>query len=363
MAFILLKNPEAQQFASQLCQRIGKLIEAYRKIEEEHRPTQNTRQPGLNSILCELKDKLAFARFFGNTAMGGGSIGYNPLTIQKVVKEGSLREQMTLAYCTVFSFLLDEVLKDEETIRKVNEKLKEMKVGFQLNVELIEKERKEIGSLICPIERVTKFRNIEKARLARPQPHIGEEPKGLKLSEIPGLTLSEARAGLEEYISQEEFEAMQRGEIKGKKLGERRIKWMSGSDYWKVGEESTFAKEVKSLGLGSSAMLAGPSGTSDGFLHVAKYMGLENSLKQGVMALIGWMVPTRDHSMHEVLIAASDYILSYKGKPEDFDHLFDETIMEQVRSSLHAQGYQMPSYYLLENHQRKVADQLGLTLE
>jgi hypothetical protein len=360
---ILMEDPKAKDFAAQLSQRMAKTVEASQQIAEEDKSSNNPHRPELNVILPELKEKLVYARFFGNTAYGSGSIGYNPLTIQRTIENGTLREQMTLSYCTVFSFILNEILKDKATIERINKKLKENNARFQFNTELIEKERKEIGKLLLPIERVSQFR--ERGRIAREKMRY-PEPQGPKISEIKGLTLREARAGLEDYVKEKDFQAMQKGEEKArKKLGERHLKWISGKSYWKVEEESAFAKDTKKLGLPSSSMIAGPSGTSDGFLHMAKYVGLEDqkALKEGTKALVGWMVPSEDHSLHEILLAASDYGFPYQGKPNELDHLFDEETMQKVRYNLESRGEHMPTYYLSANHQHAVAERLGIQVK
>jgi len=359
VAEICFTDPEAQKFAKDLCQRMSSLVTAYRKIEKLG-DKDRTSGP---VFISELKDKIIFARFFGNTAMGIGSVGYNPLVIQKAINEGNLREEMTLAYCTVFSFLLDEILKDNLTVAYINEQLEIDKAGFQIDADLIKKERAEQGRLIKPIEQVTKFRDTEKGRTKKEGRKVYEDFTGPKLKDIKGLSLNEARAALEDsVITKDELDHIQKGNLqteREKELSERRVKWISGSRAWTIDEGSSYAKEVKALGLSPFSMVTGPSGTTDGFLHVAKYLGMGDRLSSGVKALTAWMVPGHDHSLHEILLIANEYGIPYEGKPGDVEKCFDEEMNVKVKSKLEEEGITLPGNCFTEEYQKQVAIRLG----
>lgn len=348
-------DPGAKAFAKEMSTRLSKIVEAYAKIMEEDCPSF-TRSSLKREVMAELKQKIIFGKVFGSFSTSTGSVGFNPFVIKQVIEEGTLREQLTLCYSSVFSFLIEDVLSNKTIIEKVNQKLNERRAGFQLNVELIEKERSTIGRMLKPSGRVTLFKEKENGRIKKPS-YSSDQHKGAKLSEIPGLSLREARVTCEDFsITEEEFCAMQKGEPQGKALAERRVQWVSGHDLYLVDSNSEYAKTTLSLGLGPSSLIAGPSGTTDGFLHAAQYLGLENWVQEGTKACIAWMVPAKDHSLHEILLSGSDYGVHYQGYPEDFERCFDFEATRQLRA--HLTDKQMPAYFFSHEYQEKVARDL-----
>lgn len=375
LANLLFDHPKAKGFASEMCRRMECIIDAYNQtvVEDDTSASQSCVEddafasPSLpSSVMSELKQKIFFAKAFATPASGAGGVGSNLIRIRQAIKEGNLREQMTLIYATIFSTFLNDVLKDRASIDRVNIKLQAMNAGFQLDVDAIEEDRRKDGKLLKTSERVTKFRTDEKGRVAKPAVKPHNDTIGPQLSEISGLTLREAQSATEDYdLKQEDLEAIKAGskDKKIEKIAQRRVKWISGLESWIVGAETTYAKEAKSLGLPLSVMIAGPSGTTDGFLHATKYIGMEDQVEEGTLACIGWMTPARDHSAHEILLAASDYGIPYEGMPGDFERCLDSEVLQQVRDSLEHAGYEMPSYYLSEKHQLRAALELGFDPE
>lgn len=352
----LFKDPEAMKFAEQLAQRLAKVVEAYNEINlnKETAPATSERPLPLE-VLRELKQAVIFGQVFGSTSKAAGSVGFNSLAIQKVLKEGNMRERLTLVYASA-AFVVGEICKNKQNIEKVNEKLEKMGAGFQLNTDAIEEDR----SKMKPGERLTKavdvVEDFRKKRGRTPKkvlPH--QQVRGQRLSEIRDLSIREARAGVQDYISEESFEAMKAG--KNEDLGERRVEWLSSAKIWSCDTNSDFAKEIRKLGLPSSSLIAGPSGTTDYILHMAKYLGLGDQLDAGTKACIAWIAPEQEkfHSAHEVLIAAHPYGFPYAGTAKDFDTCFGKDIGEKISQEMKKNGFKMPSYYLNEEHQLEIA--------
>ncbi|WP_420421190.1 hypothetical protein [Simkania sp.] len=127
-----------------------------------------------------------------------------------------------------------------------------------------------------------------------------------------------------------------------------------------VDPTSTFAKETEALG--SLPMLTGPSGTTDGFIHAARYLGLGDQAEEGMLACVGWMVPVGDHTLHEVRSGAEFHGVPYSGLPTDFATFAssDPTVVKQINAKLQEQGLENPSHYFSAEHIHEVGHDLGV---
>ncbi|MCB1068490.1 MAG: hypothetical protein KDK56_09945, partial [Simkania sp.] len=197
---------------------------------------------------------------------------------------------------------------------------------------------------------VDNFRNVEKKRLSLPQP-TRHEATGAVLSEIPGLSDREARVG----TRYDAFDQTLRQEANTRKL-----EWIPGKEWVAVDPTSTFAKETEALG--SLPMLTGPSGTTDGFIHAARYLGLGDQTEEGMLACVGWMIPVGDHTLHEIRSGAEFHGVPYEGLPSDFSTFAssDPTVVEQINAKLQGQGLENPSHYFSAAHMHEVGRDLGV---
>lgn len=91
-----------------------------------------------------------------------------------------------------------------------------------------------------------------------------------------------------------------------------------GPNSW-VGGEHTYEPGPRLREEGASKgmrMLAGISGSTDMYLHLAEYFGLSVADKAKVrLAALGTMIPARDHSFHEIMTASTAYGLDYTAGP------------------------------------------------
>ncbi|WP_420421189.1 hypothetical protein [Simkania sp.] len=195
---VAFANPNAQKFAKDLSGRLAAVVEAYNAICEEENPSSASNPLFTKEFMASMR----LAQLFGNDSTGSGSVGMSPLTIMGALKQGNLRERMTLAYRTVFSFFAAQILDKPGMIDKINAKLKEQGAGFQIDKEQFEQDQAKGDGIIslngqrtikqAPV--VDNFRNVEKKRISLPQP-TRTEATGPVLSEITGLSFREARVG------------------------------------------------------------------------------------------------------------------------------------------------------------------------
>lgn len=354
---VAFANPKAKQFAQDLSNRLGAIVLAYNEICEEESPSSTSNPLFTKEFMAAMR----LSQLFGNDSTGSGSVGMSPLTIAKALKNGNLRERMTLSYRTVFSFFAAQILDKPGMIDKINVKLKEQGAGFQIDKDQFEQDQAKGNGIIslngqrtikqAPV--VDNFRNVEKKRVSLEQP-TRREATGAVLSDIPGLSYREARVGTRYDAFDETLED---------EFNTRKLEWIPGKAWVTVDPTSTFAKETEELG--SLPMLTGPSGTTDGFIHAARYLGLGDQAEEAMLACVGWMVPVGDHTLHEVRSGAEFHGVPYSGLPSDFATFAssDPTVVKQINAKLQLQGLENPSYYFSPEHMHQVGHDLGLVAQ
>ncbi len=334
--------PEANQFADEVCRRLVEIVNAYAEIEAEMR----------GETPRELLRLMTLSQFFSRASLDTGAVGYNPLSIQKAMREGNLREKLTLANVAVYGLFLQKIAADPEMVRRVNQKLAASSTaGFQIDEVFLKSivDTKMPAYVQSPI--VTDHRIKESGRVklrpAAPTPP-SQEAEGPKISEFKEPSIREVRAGLEDYVSEEEYHAMKPG------LASRKVGGLGGALVYGVLPGSSFAQ--RAVALGGLPVVTGPSGTADSFFKVAKAMGLGPMIHQGMLTMAAWMIPFRDHSLHEIRIVLPQFGIPYSGKPEDFAQLYDEHFTQAVQERM-PEGH-MPPYFLGSEYQRHVMNQL-----
>jgi len=81
-----------------------------------------------------------------------------------------------------------------------------------------------------------------------------------------------------------------------------------GFAVYRIGAESAEAKEA---GKRQTSLVGGLSGSTDMYLHLARYFGAGKAELELVrLAALGEMLPRRDHSFYEVIVAARGYGLT-----------------------------------------------------
>jgi hypothetical protein len=339
-------DPRANGFATEMCRRMLAVVEAYVRVT----------QPLLTSFERELRYNQILVEAFGLGPDYSGSVGDNPIAIKKALLHGNLREKMTLSYAFTRNFFSLNVLKnsDKTMIDQINRQLRLHNKEFQLDRDLIKQDNAQEKGIPAK-DLVFSFRNKEKGRPDRDSRE--KTTHGNCVGNIVDLSLRELRVGLDDYrISKEEYEKLKKGE--NPKLARRTLKWRPGMDYSTVSPQSSFAKKASALGLPSTSLVCGPSGTTDSLIICAsQYLGMRD-LHGAVLAASGWMIPAQDHSLHEILVSAAEFGLPYKGLPEDYDRGFTIPGMaKKVEGQLSKKHISPPSHYLSKEYQKDIRDQ------
>lgn len=82
--------------------------------------------------------------------------------------------------------------------------------------------------------------------------------------------------------------------------------WAPGEQWYRIQVDSEIALQAAKVKAG---LRAGISGSTDMFLHAAQYLGMDKKadLEQVRLAMLGWMLPARDHSFYEIMMAGTQY--------------------------------------------------------
>lgn len=292
---------------------------------------------------------------------GTGNVGKFPMTIEAAIKKGELREQMMLIYSSLWGAFSD-ILDNPTMITRINEKLISNNAGFQINAGEVDRRKnlfkdatRSSDRLLTYAEPLREFRNTG-GRLTENNPNKEQNPMA---KDIPDLTIREYRATIDPNISQKEFDAMKQGKPEGKEWGERRVQWVRGRDIFRVNPESSFYK--KAVAYGKLPVVTGPSGTADCYLNGANYLNMQDYKQKGVLALIGWMVRSGDHSFHEIKEAGTWHGLDYTPGPEVFENVYpdDAQFQTTIVATLDSKNKKLPGEYLKESNQLDVAKKLG----
>lgn len=337
------KHPDSKKFSQEMCRRLYSIAKIYYEIKEEDNVNKTPLLRELNKKLLPMQVFMTFS-----DATGTGSVGCNPISINNVIKEGTLREQMMLIYSALWT-ILPKVLIDREMVEKVNSKL----IDFKINVDILDKEQLEGKQMLAQSAPLAAFR---KAGSRKNVSDVSVKPK---LEEIENLTIREARSTTEDFISNEEFD-----NIKNKKSTidgrvSRRVQWVKGKDIFKIDENCDFVR--RAIALGGLPIVTGPSGTTDGFLQGCDYLNMQDYKEKAILALIGWMVP-EDHSVHEIRTAGEWHDISYPKGPEMYEKIYSQDRDFQIEfiKELDDKKLKPPNYYFSEEHQDKIARELNL---
>lgn len=352
IAELAAKHSDSKKFAEELVERVGKIAKAYQEILIEDNKS-------LSPVIKELKIRLVSNFIFASEGTGTGSIGFNPIAIEKAMKNGSFREQMTLA-CSCFWQALPKIFEKPEMIDKINAKLDAEDVAFQINTEALDEKRKTAKKGENPT--VSFFAQSKPLALFRQSGgRIRNERSkelGSKFKDLKDLTIREARATLGTYISEKEFKAMKEGREEGVDLGEHRVQWVRGKDLYRVNEKTDFFK--KAVALGGLPIVTGPSGTTHEYMLAIKYLNMNGFEKSGILALTGWMVRAGDHSYHEIKEAATWHGVDYTPGPDSFENVYpdDPGFQKELNNSMQKQGKTLPGDCLKSEHQLQIAKKL-----
>jgi|GEM_PF-3232825 len=349
-------HPDAKDFAQEMLKRVGTIAKAYQEIKFE---VDKTLSPVMKELKIRLGTTAEFATYGDGT--GAGSIGFNPIAIEKCMKDGNLREQMLLIYATLWT-TLPPIFADSALVDKINAKLDEGNSGFKLNKEALNAKREMAKEGESPVTTFfAQAKPLVDFRAAGGRIFDDSRPRedAPKIKDLQDLSIREARATLNTYISEEEFKAMKKGDNEGHSLGENRVQWIRGKDLFRIDEKSDFFK--KAVAMGGLPIVTGPSGTTDGYLNGIKYLNMQGSEEKATLALTGWMVRSGDHTFHEIKEATTWHGMAYNIGPDLFKNVYpdDPEFQRKLESTMQAKGKELPGHYLENENQLQVAKKLG----
>lgn len=334
------RHNDAKSFADEMVNRLYTFSKTYHKILIK-------KNKKLTPFKREIMSRLNALSEFATDGSGTGSVGYNPLAVEKVVKNGTFREKMMLIYTGIY--FLQGVDFNEKIVERVNKKIDE----FQLNAEIIAKDRAKGKGFIVKHQNVMEFRTNQGRLLKDPSDTQDEK---FDIKDIENLTVREMRAMVQDFISENEFNELKSGN-QDAKFFQRKVSWIRGRDLFKLNQESDFYR--KAVAMGSIPVLTGPSGTADEFLQACDYLNMQDYKDKALVALVGWMGSAGDHSVHEIRLAASWHGIAYPEGPEAFENFYSQDLMQQIESEMIKSNYRLPAYYLSFEYQREVAKQLN----
>ncbi len=89
--------------------------------------------------------------------------------------------------------------------------------------------------------------------------------------------------------------------------GDTKLKWKPGMGMSIIRPDTDFASKARKLGM---SVGAAASGTTDMVMQVGKALNVR--AEDTRLACLGWMLPARDHTFHEIMMAAAPYGCAYE---------------------------------------------------
>ena len=326
---IAAEAPEAKEFAKEMVRRVASIAHAYAKLTN----SQKNQTP----LMQELSVRLDSIASFQSNEKSTGGVGYNPVAIEKAIEEGNLREQMTLLYHSIWS-VLPKAFADPKLCKQLSQNL-----DFKLNIPLINKVRSEShhkginDPVIIFFARCEALENFRRGNGRLWIKGKGKQPPPVRVSHVNRLSDRELRNALCDPLA---------GIDTVNQLSDRELPWEGGDSFFAVNKDSQFYKQASALG--NLPLFTGPSGTTEGFLKAAAYLNMEKLWSGTMLALIGWMLPARDHSLHEIREAGSWYQLPYPKGPAAYASVYGAKLA----------GIKRPGDFLSAEHQRNVFQQI-----
>jgi hypothetical protein len=245
----------------------------------------------------------------------------------EVFDQGNLRERMGLLYSVIrngLGTLISKDAKAEDTI--VDKDLVETEqatnpqwMGFERtgkqasatdNDRINQFTQKELS------KRLESFFTGEDAPTANKVKARGEVP--LSTRELEALFPQETTAIQKKdatwnTLSEDARQAKYLQKVGNLPLGDAKtMNWAGGTVFNALGTNLIQEGKAKDM-----RMLAGFSGTTDMYLHLGKYLKLDvEQLEKVRLAALGTMIPARDHSYHEIMVASTAYGLDYTDGPK-----------------------------------------------
>ena len=279
-----------------------------------------------------------------------GFVGFSPLAIKNATK-GSLRERMYIPYKSTHGLTKDLFAKPENVVA-INRRLEERGVEWRLNKATIDTLRAQTqgkrGGLYAygayaAAREGSRVNNSAKERL-----EFAEKNPTMRSMQGERMPLSQR-----ELLAQS-------GDLDSN--SNEKVQWLPGAAWCRV-LESRDHPTLKAADETGDQMITGISGTTDSIMTLGHMIGMfdgdkaEDTMRSGMVALMGWMVDAKDHTAHEILTSGNTFGLDYTPGPDSYKQIRpgDDDFLSRLRLAQEKRGFRMPDEYLSEKNVQKLA--------
>ncbi|MCS5710068.1 hypothetical protein [Candidatus Berkiella aquae] len=313
-----------------------------------------------------------------------GTLGGNPLAYLNMLETGEpdnrtaeFRNKMYFVYMN--NHFANAVIRDQERIDFINKWLSTHKKGWHLDQDFIDEMNRRPVSYIPPIFRYGANAAVNR-ELRDPNSHdeVAEFYK-----QNPNITVRAVMEGLVDMNTYHRMKLTSRelmnqiGEWNWDPEDKNRpwqpLNFGTGAAVFKDKPESEMgqrAKEyLKQVHAFNLPVYAGISGTLDQSTAMAGLVGLgiDDELKRRElelhtikMAYLAFMLPGRDHSVHEIMQSSTTYGLDYVPGPgyEKYVYPVDPYVVQELEHQQQLRGSHLPDYYLSKDYAAEVLQKL-----
>lgn len=341
IADAIVNNKPTKELVNEAAHRMLQFLEKYAEVLVE----MDGLEPSQAEIL--VYRLLADTYLIGEekTKEYSGNVGSNPLAIRHALEGGNLREQLFLLLSFKKS-VLKHVVRNEEAVNKINEKLQESKSGWQLAYEPKYGDD-GIYEALTETEELRRFSNTnisEWKEKNNPTIETGDQTR---------------------FPPSEREKRLATGDpVIGPEHKDIRYQWSAGAAALKPATvkekpDNLYLKAADELHL---PLVAGISGTTDGIMATINVLGLNSKEEMSLarMACLAFFVDTKSHSVYEVMTSSKSFGLKFHPSPDYYKQIdpIETGFLKDLEISQSKRGFKMPDYYLSEKHFDEVSNQI-----
>ncbi len=339
-----LQSPAVKEMVDKASLRLFKVVEAYAEVLVDMQPPpKSTKEIMVLRILADM-----YLMSPVKTQFYSGNIGSNPLAVKKVFTEGNLREKMFLLINAKKGFM-SRIMSDPEIFKRVNEKLPEEAKLSDAHFGKRFSTDGNYAGLTDSVPLRSKMKTPEEIEEWKSvhNPTIKDADSKLR---IP-LSIRERRHSTGEPIVKKEHENTKLRWSAGKaEIIPTTSKDMPDNPYIQAAEDMRFQ------------LVAGVSGTSDQVMSIIQTLGMDSREDMFIarLACLGWVIDSKSHSAHEVMMAGRSFGLEYEMKPDFYKELdpLNTGFYEDLETAQRNRGFPLPHECLSADYVRQKADSL-----
>lgn len=345
------------------------------QLEEVSRQTHHPKASHRERVLMEIRHRIG-----GDGSVEKycpGALGQNPLAYLNVIKqaqpnnpEGQFRQQMYFVYMS--NHLANEFLMNPLMIAFANDYLTKKGKGWRINPDFVEAMNARGPQNLPPVFRYGNQAALNKVlrekKSAEQQEGFYQKHPNLTLRQLESYLCSKQSQDAVSHSQNFRFRLTSRellhqyGDFNRSAINpDQPLKYGTGAAVFHLkssnnldfthplsDDANRYLSVVEQLKI---PVVAGLSGTMDQMMTMAGFVGIgfdgdEKYLLR--LAMLAFMLPSGDHSAHEILQASKSFGMDYLPGPG-----FESTILPKcskflsiLKEEQHLRGFEMPSYYL-----------------